>query len=81
MRRTEVRGGRNRPKSEVSRWVFDETSRAECIRSALGSAAAVFQLPPEKPTTVTRSPEKLYGFEEAHGEEYDEVEEFEWCKG
>ncbi|KAE8705163.1 Detected protein of unknown function [Hibiscus syriacus] len=27
-----------------------------------------------------RSPEKLYGFEEAHREEDDEVEEFVWCK-
>ncbi|XP_038995055.1 5'-AMP-activated serine/threonine-protein kinase catalytic subunit alpha-like [Hibiscus syriacus] len=26
MRRTKVRGGRNRPKSEASGWVFDETS-------------------------------------------------------
>ncbi|KAE8674126.1 pliceosome associated family protein [Hibiscus syriacus] len=55
--------------------------QADCIRSALGSASAIFQLPPEKRTAVTRSPEKLYGFEEPHGEEDGEVEEFLWCKG
>ncbi|KAE8696430.1 Detected protein of confused Function [Hibiscus syriacus] len=55
--------------------------QADCIRSALGSAAAIFQLPPEKRTAMTRSPEKLYGFEEPHGEKDGEVEEFVWCKG
>ncbi|PPD93603.1 hypothetical protein GOBAR_DD09462 [Gossypium barbadense] len=33
----------------------------ESIRSALTAAAGIFQLPPQKRTTVTRSPEKLYG--------------------
>ncbi|GMI93777.1 downstream target of AGL15-4 [Hibiscus trionum] len=55
--------------------------QAECIRSALASAAGIFQLPPEKRSAVTRSPEKLYGFEEVHGEEDGEGEEFVWCKG
>ncbi|XVF74513.1 hypothetical protein PTKIN_Ptkin13bG0116300 [Pterospermum kingtungense] len=54
----------------------------ESIRSALSAATGLFQLPPEKRTVVTRSPEKLYGFEEVHGEEADEVsEEFVWCRG
>ncbi|GMI73137.1 downstream target of AGL15-4 [Hibiscus trionum] len=50
----------------------------ESIRSALSAAAGIFQLPPEKRTAVTRSPENLYGFEEIHEE--DEGEEFVWCK-
>ncbi|XP_007024292.2 PREDICTED: 1-aminocyclopropane-1-carboxylate oxidase 5 [Theobroma cacao] len=54
----------------------------ESIRSALAAAAGIFQLPPEKRTAVTRSPEKLYGFEEVHGEEEGEQsEEFVWCRG
>ncbi|XVF26836.1 hypothetical protein REPUB_Repub14bG0053400 [Reevesia pubescens] len=54
----------------------------ESIRSALAAAAGIFQLPPEKRTAVTRSPEKLYGFEEVHGEEEGEIsEEFVWCRG
>ncbi|KAB2037270.1 hypothetical protein ES319_D03G062800v1 [Gossypium barbadense] len=53
----------------------------ESIRSALTAAAGIFQLPPQKRTTVTRSPEKLYGFEEVHEEDEGEVsEEFVWCK-
>ncbi|KAL4308394.1 hypothetical protein GQ457_01G039600 [Hibiscus cannabinus] len=50
----------------------------ESIRSALSAAAGIFQLPPEKRATVTRSPENSYGFEEIHEE--DEGEEFVWCK-
>ncbi|MBA0812282.1 hypothetical protein Gohar_026262 [Gossypium harknessii] len=59
----------------------------ECIRSALAAAAGIFQLPLEKRRAVTRSPpEKLYGFEEAHGEKEEEgegkvSEEFVWCRG
>ncbi|KAH1114057.1 hypothetical protein J1N35_007435 [Gossypium stocksii] len=53
----------------------------ESIRSALKAAAGIFQLPPQKRTAVTRSPEKLYGFEEVHEEDEGEVsEEFVWCK-
>ncbi|TYJ46647.1 hypothetical protein E1A91_A02G133500v1 [Gossypium mustelinum] len=53
----------------------------ESIRSALTAAAGIFQLPPQKRTAVTRSPEKLYGFEEVHEEDEGEVsEEFVWCK-
>lgn len=60
----------------------------ECTRSALAAAAGIFQLPPEKRRAVARSPpEKLYGFEEAHGEgeegegEGEVSEEFVWCRG
>ncbi|XP_038995033.1 1-aminocyclopropane-1-carboxylate oxidase-like [Hibiscus syriacus] len=53
----------------------------ESIRSALSAASGVFQLPPEKRKAVTRSPEKLYGFEEIHEEDEGEIsEEFVWCK-
>ncbi|XVE88822.1 hypothetical protein DITRI_Ditri19aG0099300 [Diplodiscus trichospermus] len=53
----------------------------ESIRSALAAAAGIFQLPPEKRTAVTRSPEKLYGFEEVHLEDEGDVsEEFVWCR-
>ncbi|OMO66572.1 hypothetical protein COLO4_30498 [Corchorus olitorius] len=53
----------------------------ESIRSALAAATGIFQLPPEKRKAVTRSPEKLYGFEEVHGEEEGEVsEEFVWSR-
>ncbi|KAE8655676.1 hypothetical protein F3Y22_tig00117021pilonHSYRG00172 [Hibiscus syriacus] len=53
----------------------------ESIRSGFSAAAGIFQLPPEKRKAVTRSPEKLYGFEEIHEEDEGEVsEEFVWCK-
>ncbi|XVF86690.1 hypothetical protein PTKIN_Ptkin18bG0062500 [Pterospermum kingtungense] len=54
----------------------------ESIRAALSAATGIFQLPHEKRTAVTRSPEKLYGFEEVHGEDEGEMgEEFVWCRG
>ncbi|XP_031255763.1 1-aminocyclopropane-1-carboxylate oxidase-like [Pistacia vera] len=54
---------------------------SELIKSALAIAAGVFRVSPEKRATVTRSPEKPYGFEEVHGEEESEMsEEFVWCR-
>ncbi|KAK7349208.1 hypothetical protein VNO77_06388 [Canavalia gladiata] len=52
--------------------------------SAADAAAGIFQLPPEKRSAATRSPEKPWGFEEYHvGEEEEEgselSEEFVWC--
>ncbi|KAJ0076026.1 hypothetical protein Patl1_33995 [Pistacia atlantica] len=54
---------------------------SELIKYALAIAAGVFRVSPEKRATVTRSPEKPYGFEEVHGEEESEMsEEFVWCR-
>ncbi|KAK9281150.1 hypothetical protein L1049_004044 [Liquidambar formosana] len=54
---------------------------SDLIRSVSIAAGGIFQVPPEKKVAVSRSPEKLYGFEEAHGEEEDEMsEEFVWCR-
>lgn len=52
----------------------------ELTKTALATAAGVFQVSPEKRAVVTRSPEKPYGFEEVHhGEEESELsEEFVW---
>lgn len=54
---------------------------SESLRSASETAAGIFGVAPEKRTVVTRSPEKLFGFEEVHGEEESELsEEFVWCR-
>ncbi|KAG2722853.1 hypothetical protein I3760_02G146400 [Carya illinoinensis] len=54
----------------------------EALGAALAAAAGLFHhVPPEKKAVVTRSLERLYGFEEGHGEEGegDELsEEFVW---
>ncbi|EEF46393.1 conserved hypothetical protein [Ricinus communis] len=73
--------------------ILDSLSRIGCFqlvnygvpsdfaRMVLAMAAGIFSVPPEKRAAVTRSPEKLYGFEEVHGEEESEVsEEFLWCR-
>lgn len=54
----------------------------ETLGEALAAATGLFHhVPPEKKAVVTRSLERLYGFEEGHGEESesDELsEEFVW---
>ncbi|XP_050233939.1 1-aminocyclopropane-1-carboxylate oxidase [Mercurialis annua] len=53
----------------------------DSVRSVLALAAGIFSLPPEKRAVATRSPEKLYGFEEVHEEESELTsEEFVWCR-
>ncbi|KAF4362151.1 S-norcoclaurine synthase 1 [Cannabis sativa] len=57
---------------------------SEFVRSVQADAAGIFAVPTEKRTSVTRSPEMPYGFEEVHGEESenesesDFSEEFVW---
>ncbi|XP_062087562.1 flavonol synthase/flavanone 3-hydroxylase [Humulus lupulus] len=57
---------------------------SEFVRSAQAAAAGIFEVPPEKRTSITRSPEMPYGFEEVHGEESESEsesgfsEEFVW---
>lgn len=50
------------------------------IRSVTTAAAGVFRISPEKKATVSRSQEKIYGFEEIHEEDESEMssEEFVW---
>ncbi|XP_028783606.1 1-aminocyclopropane-1-carboxylate oxidase 4-like [Neltuma alba] len=55
----------------------------ELMASSREVAQAIFQVPPEKRATVTRSPpEKPWGFEEYHSEEdgSELSEEFVWCR-
>ncbi|CAA2965469.1 flavonol synthase flavanone 3-hydroxylase-like [Olea europaea subsp. europaea] len=49
------------------------------IKSVLAAGADIFGISPEKKKIAARSPERLFGFEEIHGEEEDETnEEFLW---
>ncbi|GER52109.1 2-oxoglutarate (2OG) and Fe(II)-dependent oxygenase superfamily protein [Striga asiatica] len=53
----------------------------DLIRLVLFLSAGIFEIPTEKKKAATRSTERRYGFEEAHGEEEngDQSEEFLWC--
>ncbi|XP_019192929.1 PREDICTED: flavonol synthase/flavanone 3-hydroxylase [Ipomoea nil] len=54
---------------------------SDLIQSVLSAGGAVFRIPREMKATATRSPEKLWGFEEVHAEDDREAsEEFVWCK-
>lgn len=53
------------------------------IRSVTAAAAGVFRIPPEKKAAVSRSQDRIYGFEEIHEEEEEieiNSEEFVWCR-
>ncbi|XP_027337302.1 1-aminocyclopropane-1-carboxylate oxidase [Abrus precatorius] len=56
----------------------------QLMASVADAAAGIFQIPPDKRSPATRSPEKPWGFEEYHAGEEEEVgsglnEEFVWC--
>ncbi|KAF9613767.1 hypothetical protein IFM89_011491 [Coptis chinensis] len=56
---------------------------SDLIRSVSIAAAGIFGLPVDKKTAVSRSSERVYGFEECYGEEDEEMEtseEFVWCR-
>lgn len=54
---------------------------SELIRSVSIAASGIFGLPPENKKTMSRSHERLYGFEESDSEEESETsEEFVWCR-
>ncbi|PIA61890.1 hypothetical protein AQUCO_00200110v1 [Aquilegia coerulea] len=57
---------------------------SELIQSVSIAAAGIFGLPPDKKTVVSRSSERIYGFEEFNGgeeeEEMENSEEFVWCR-
>uniref|UniRef100_A0A2C9UY62 Non-haem dioxygenase N-terminal domain-containing protein n=3 Tax=Manihot esculenta TaxID=3983 RepID=A0A2C9UY62_MANES len=81
------------PGSDSIPRILDSLSRMGCFqlvnygipsdftRMVLTMAAGIFKVPPKQRLTVTRSPEKPYGFEEVHGEEESELsEEFVWYR-
>ncbi|KAF5178534.1 downstream target of AGL15-4 [Thalictrum thalictroides] len=58
---------------------------SDLIQSVSIAAAGIFGLPPDKKTVMSRSSERMYGFEEFSGhadeeEETENSEEFVWCR-
>ncbi|CAK9174557.1 unnamed protein product [Ilex paraguariensis] len=54
---------------------------SDVIQSVLGASAGIFEISPEKKAKVSRSSERMYGFEEFHDEDDREMsEEFVWCR-
>ncbi|KAI3789756.1 hypothetical protein L2E82_02560 [Cichorium intybus] len=54
----------------------------QLVRSVAKYGARIFELPPEKKVVMTRSADRMYGFdfEEFNGEEKQTSEEFVWCR-
>ncbi|KAL7597604.1 hypothetical protein Lser_V15G25265 [Lactuca serriola] len=52
----------------------------QLVRSVAKYGAGIFELLPEKKAVMSRSADRIYGFEEFHGEEREASEEFVWCR-
>ncbi|CAI9286331.1 unnamed protein product [Lactuca saligna] len=52
----------------------------QLVRSVAKYGEGIFELSPEKKAVMSRSADRMYGFEEFHGEEREASEEFVWCR-